>query len=140
MPILLCGWCLGEVFAIREVLSGRGVPFLYLWLAGWTFGGGFAAANWLWMIVGREQVKLDSTKLGIRREIGGIGHTRSFDTSEIRNLRCLPAAYRYYRNSFTSPGKIAFDYGAKTYRFGVGIDEAEANDLIRQLKEHLPSA
>jgi len=43
------------------------------------------------------------------------------------------------RNNVIVPGVIAFDYGAKTYRFAAGIDEAEANDLIPKIKERLPS-
>jgi hypothetical protein len=31
-------------------------------------------------------------------------------------------------------GTISFDYGAKTFRFGAGLDEAEAHQNITQLK------
>ena len=34
------------------------------------------------------------------------------------------------------PGKIKFDYGFKTYSFGLGVDDAEANYIIEILKEH----
>jgi hypothetical protein len=33
---------------------------------------------------------------------------------------------------------IAFDYGAKTFRFGLAIDEAEAKQIILAIKEGLP--
>ena len=33
-------------------------------------------------------------------------------------------------------GNIAFDYGAKTYRFGSGIDEAEARKIVGLLESH----
>jgi hypothetical protein len=32
-------------------------------------------------------------------------------------------------------GIIAFDYRAKTYRFGFGVDEPEAQELMKVLKE-----
>jgi hypothetical protein len=32
-------------------------------------------------------------------------------------------------------GPIAFDYGSKTLRFGAGLDDAEARDVIRDLRE-----
>jgi hypothetical protein len=35
-------------------------------------------------------------------------------------------------------GTIAFDYGAKTFRFGGGLDEAEASHLIELLKSRYP--
>lgn len=31
---------------------------------------------------------------------------------------------------------IAFDYGAKTYRFGSGIDEAAARKIVGLLQSH----
>jgi hypothetical protein len=34
---------------------------------------------------------------------------------------------------------IAFDYGAKTYRFGAGVDEAEAQAIVDTLRERWPS-
>ena len=31
-------------------------------------------------------------------------------------------------------GLIAFDYGAKTFRFGAGVEEAEAQGIVTRLK------
>jgi hypothetical protein len=31
-------------------------------------------------------------------------------------------------------GLIAFDYGAKTFRFGASVDESEARDIVSELK------
>jgi len=36
-------------------------------------------------------------------------------------------------------GHIAFDYGAKTYRFGAGVDEAEAKQIVKQIVDRYPS-
>jgi hypothetical protein len=32
---------------------------------------------------------------------------------------------------------IAFDYGARTYRFGRGIDEAQAKQVVAELQRRL---
>ena len=37
-------------------------------------------------------------------------------------------------------GNLAFDYGARTYRFGFGLDEAEAKLLLDALRPHLAGA
>jgi hypothetical protein len=37
-------------------------------------------------------------------------------------------------------GTIAFDYGARTYRFGSGMDEAEARAIVAHLQSRLPNA
>jgi hypothetical protein len=40
----LCGWCVGFIFAVTQLLRGDGpTGFLAIWLAGWTLGGIFAA-------------------------------------------------------------------------------------------------
>ena len=33
-------------------------------------------------------------------------------------------------------GKLRFDYGMKTIKFGIGIDEAEARYLIDEIVKH----
>ena len=32
-------------------------------------------------------------------------------------------------------GVLAFDYGARTYRFGAGLDEAEAKQVVIAIKQ-----
>lgn len=57
----------------------------------------------------------------------------------VRNLRYdpsrgNPADEAESRLDLSVGGNIAFDYGAKTYRFGSGIDEPEASKIIGLLK------
>ena len=35
-------------------------------------------------------------------------------------------------------GVIAFDYGAKTFRFGSGLDEAEAKMILIEIAQRYP--
>ncbi|MEM6265257.1 MAG: hypothetical protein AAGI38_22335 [Bacteroidota bacterium] len=34
------------------------------------------------------------------------------------------------------PGRVKFDYGLKTYSFGLAVDEAEARHLVKILNEY----
>jgi hypothetical protein len=138
----LCGWLVGELTALFILLSGKfkGPPtaFLVFWLAFWTLGGTLALLNVLWMAAGREVITLEGPRLVIRQEILGRGLTRTFDVFQIRFLRVSPIGRR---GAFPfGPGVIAFDYGAKTYRFGIMIEEAEASLLIERLLGYLPSS
>lgn len=36
-------------------------------------------------------------------------------------------------------GSMAFDYGAKTYRFGFGVDELEAHQIMEALHKAAPT-
>src|SRR5512138_821345 len=59
----LCGWAMGETFAIGTLLGGREGKgpgaFLALWLVLWTVGGGAAIFAFLMNLVGREVIALD---------------------------------------------------------------------------------
>lgn len=149
MCVWLGGWVFGEVHAIRELTSPtENTPYLFLavWLAGWTLGGAFAVGTVLWQFAGREVISIGSGTLEHRVEAFGIGRTRSYRLSDVKNLR----ATDFSANPFTNQaawfppvtgsgfGPVAFDYGARTMRFAPALEEAEAKLLVGKLASHLP--
>jgi hypothetical protein len=142
----LCGWAFGEVSVIRQLATGKAHGaglFLIAWLGGWTVGGCFCISMWLWSVAGHEIVSLTPTSLAIRQDILGFGRSREYDLPSVKNLRIddTPINSRSSEGfSLPTPfgGKIAFDYGAKTFRFGSGVGEAEASHLIELLKSRYP--
>jgi hypothetical protein len=141
----LCGWLFGEVSVIRELAIGKtagGINlFMVGWLGAWTVGGAAAIYIWLWNAAGHEIVSLTPTSLTIRRDILGFGRSKEYDLPSVKNLRIVPtlgiANFNFPTQSLTG-GSMAFDYGAKTFRFGGGLDEAEASHLIELLKSRYP--
>jgi hypothetical protein len=108
---------------------------MVVWLVGWTAGGAYAAYAWVWTVFGREVVRLDGVVLSVSRQPIGIPRRRDFDWQEVRNLRIDRGRIRRWDLQRTPfDGRIAFDYGARTYRLGQGVDEAEAAMLIRELE------
>jgi hypothetical protein len=72
----------------------------------------------------------------------GFGRSNEYDLPSVKNLRI---AFTLANTNLTIPaqsfgggGSIAFDYGAKTFRFGGGLDDAEAAHLIDVLKSRYP--
>lgn len=145
----LVGWAFGEVHAAQELLSpSEHSPRLFLaaWLVAWTIGGAFALGAVLWQFAGRELITVDSTTLAHRVEAFGIGRTRSYKVTDVKNLR----AAEYSANPFTNQaswfppvagsgfGPLAFDYGARTFRLAPALEEAEAKLLVDKLSTHLP--
>jgi hypothetical protein len=141
----MCGWFFGETSAISQLMAGevknsgsRG--FLTFWLVGWTVGGFAAGTAWLWNIAGVERARFRSDGVSVRREVLGIGFTREYDASHIRNLRVsgAPAAIDDWRSRLHATGllggAIAFDYGSSTVRFAMGLDEAEASQIVSQIR------
>jgi hypothetical protein len=139
----LCGWAMGELFAAKALFVGtasaKAPPprlFLAFWLTLWTAGGASALYTWVWNVAGREILLLDGATLSISREPIPIPARRDFDWNAVRNLRVsvVPRSRRDLSAMFGA-GVIAFDYGARTFRVGSGLDEAEATMLIDRIRE-----
>lgn len=147
----LCGWVIGEIMApiglFNEVKKDpAAAAFLIVWLCGWTLGGAFAICIWLWLLRGREIVTLSPEALAVRHDVFGLGRTMQFDAAEIRELRLATATFNPFdlRAGLAiwgiGGGMLAFDYGYKTYRFGAGVDEAEARVILQRVRQRLPAS
>jgi hypothetical protein len=139
MSVWLVGWTVGGINAITELVhSDKPLStqvFLLAWLCGWTLGWVFVVGFILWSLAGEELLILGTQDLILRRSILSIGLTREYTLSHVKNLRfsTFPGGRGGPRQS------LAFDYGAKTVRFGGGIDEAEATTVTSQLWTVYPS-
>jgi hypothetical protein len=129
LPISLIFWGL-FLYTVLVLLPAHPTSFDYGLLVVSGVGGVAAGVLLLLRLLVRERVTLEASQFSIRREFRSIGRTRSFDAAQVRNLRCSPRHV-----AITSSGVIAFDYGAKTYRFALGIDETQAHDLIQRIEE-----
>ena len=74
------------------------------------------------------------------KTVFGIGIKNRLDTSAIKNFRIEFASNNWFGGHGWAfwglgTGKIKFDYGLKTYSFGLGIDYTEANYIVELLKE-----
>jgi hypothetical protein len=112
--------------------------FAIIWTTGVILIIAYSIVILLWLLFGVEVIKVDYASIKLRRQILGLGRTLEYNGDHVRKLRAAPIVYATtgYRSSFTweylglSGGQIAFDYGAKTIRFGGGLDEAEACIIV----------
>ena len=150
----------GMQFALparRSIVSTIGGAFWILFSGFWIVydrkpsGGGVLLLPWvvvgpvvfimlLRQVAGRELVTLTLGALTIDRNVFGIGFTRRYDAAQITNLRVAPPVptWNEPRRNWGAfdHGMIAFEYGAKTVRFGAGVDEAEAAIIVAEIKRH----
>jgi len=143
MGFWLCMWAVGEIMVPIQFLKGEipgiTVMFVLAWLGAWTVGGAFAIYLWLWNLMGRQIITIHGHTLTTRRDIGGYGFDREYDVSQVRDLRVSAMKFNAWDYSASlqffglGGGLVAFDYGAKTYRLGAGLDEAEANLLVGKI-------
>jgi hypothetical protein len=129
------------VFAIRSLLSGRGdlaaSAFLVVWLLGWTAGGGFAWLMFLFMAFGRERILIQSGAVHIRKEVLGMGRTRKFERSLIRDVRLRNVPESTGRRKRQNAERLSFDYKGKIAHFGIVTTDEEANELLQLLRGRL---
>jgi hypothetical protein len=140
----LCGWAAAEVMVANQFVKGDSPPdgelFMLAWLGVWTVGGVVAIYAWLWQVMGKEIVTVHGQRLTTRRDIGGFGFDKDYDLVHMRDLRVGPAGFNPLNVSSSlqlwgvGGGVIAFDYGARTYQFGSGLDEAEAKQIVTAIK------
>ena len=127
----LGGWTYGGLEVLKHLLKNFEL-FSAFWMGGWALGEAFATLWLLRMLGGHDIVIATSDRLEIRKEVFGVGISRQYLGSEIRDARFQPESGS---GKGRRESRIAFDYGAKTIGFGDGIDEAEANQLISLIGE-----
>lgn len=131
--------------AWRQGTGSRPIfPLIAVPLLIWAFAFGAAAYSALWSFFGREVIWVNGISLTIARMFGGVamGSPKQFNLAEVHNLRVSPVlalSARSQGSPWGSYGTVAFDYGARTYRFGSGLDEAEATMLVGTIKNRFAS-
>lgn len=149
--VWLCFWfyslfeIVPQLFRTAEHRSP--VLFLAAWTTLWIVGGCSVLAMCVWNIAGRERVTVGPDGLSIRREAAGVGRTRHYALRSVKALRAvdnasIDAPFGGFGRGDpfgTRSGSFAFDYGAKTVRFGAGVDAAEAKHILSKLIAAKPS-
>jgi len=62
--------------------------------AGHARFGVMAIWSWLWILAGQEIIRFGSGILGIRKDICGLGRTKEYSISEMRDPRASPPVYQ----------------------------------------------
>ena len=141
----LCGWAVAEVMVANQFMRGDSPPegelFMLAWFGVWTVGGVVAIYAWLWQLMGKEILTARGQTFNIRRDIGGFGFDREYNLVQIRDIRIgsVGASPLEFSSSLqlwgVGGGAIAFDHGERMYRFGAGLDEAEAKQVLTAIKQ-----
>jgi len=90
------------------------------------------------MIAGNEVVTLSPLTLKIERKAYGVGLSKEYSLSEVRNFRVQISGESIYSEieAWGFVGRrLAFDYELKTVKFASGIDEEEAVYLLEVFKK-----
>ncbi len=141
------GWAFGEFTALNMLIDffnkkTAGVSmFVVFWLIAWTVAGFFVLKYILWMICGREIIKVSTKSIILSKKTLCFKSEKEYAVSNVKNFRIVPRIEGYtgrrYGGSADMLEKICFDYGMKTVKFGLGLDEAEANYIIEKISQKI---
>lgn len=135
----LIAWAIAEVFASYQLVTGKIAinRFMLGWLVGWTVFGVAAIYVWLWMVRGKEFVRVTADRIGIRRSVWSHGVEKQYEAANISGWRLVIEKRSWWsEDDSPSPGNqgpIVFDYGDRTIRFGNGLGDDEAADILGEI-------
>lgn len=101
------------------------------------------ARNGLWNLLGEEIVTVNKSALTLRYDVWGIGWTRTHFLDRVSSLRFSRLVTRQEpQEGSDTPhiGFVEFDYGSDTRRFGRGLSESEAQEMIALLESYTGAA
>jgi hypothetical protein len=143
----VCAWGVGEVMGSTTLFKGEVPPgeegLMLAWLGVWTVSGLAALLALQWQVMGKEIVTAQGQTFKTRREGGGIGFGKEYDVQQMTNLRVELPRFSPFDVSASfqlwgiGGGVIAFESGDKTCRFGTGLDEAEAKQVVTAIKKRV---
>jgi len=147
-------WLAADLFVLwLMIFGGSDAPpaaILLIWWLFWTIGGGLALYQFAWQVSGKEVVEVANQSIKLSQVCLGIHPSKEYSASHIRDLRVSSSnvnlnhpmlQWTYFYNQpwyHNMSGSLAFDYGARTFRFGMSIDEAEAKQIIAEIQEKFP--
>ena len=105
--------------------------------------GAYVIYSLFWQFIGKEIFIVENGVFRISRQTFKRNIFSEYSTKSISDLRVsisLPSVFplaKIFQNISGQNGMIAFDYGAKTVRFGFEIEEAEAKQIVSILQESL---
>jgi hypothetical protein len=146
LVLFLCGWfgfwSIPETDIIKDLVRGtqdKGFElFPVFWLMAWTVVGFMVLLMIIWILAGNEVITLSTLTLKIERKAYGIGLSKEYFLSEVRNLR-IQMGDESMNSEMEAwgfvGGRLAFDYELETVKFASGINEEEAVDLLKLLNK-----
>ena len=152
--VLMLGiWCAAWVAAAFSSVASDDYPFgssttgVAAFACFWALSFAMVLYALHRVLSGGEVIAVDSATLTVSPLLVPFSRRKTFDVAHVRDLRATPVSVDLLHVIFLSGmyfpglvgGHIAFDYGAKTYRFGAGVDEAEAKQIVKQIIERYPS-
>ncbi len=132
----------------EEVLKNQKI-YLSVFIGFWVYFEYKVVYGLLWLMFGKELIKIDRDKLSIKQSIFSIGKSKKYFNDNIKKIELIeqkPFSFGFdYENAFWRKGTdtLLFDYLKKPVSFAKKLNEKDAKLLMRfmvdRVKKHSKS-
>lgn len=137
-------WTLSGLYVFVQCLTAPTQDLkvmLAVWMGFWAYFEYLSYRAYMYRRFGVEKIKLRDRKLQYKRDIAGRGKIRTYDFDFIKELRTLTPKDNSFGdmmgNSYWSVAgeRLAFDYYGKEIKFGIQLEPADAEALLKVIKK-----
>lgn len=153
---MLIGWALIEfqlgrliIFTLSDFDFPELAYILFIFPIGylvcWTAIGILMLVDWLWQIMGFEEIIISDDSFIINKRIPIWNRSKRYNLEHVVSARVSNPTATFWNTSSGNSilgktnGKLAFDYGTKTIRFGNNLEEAEAKQILKDIQSKFPN-
>ncbi len=108
----------------------------------WFMFGAFPCYTWLRMGFGYERVEFQNLKIVLQQQVVFLKRFRQYEFLHIERLRILKVPqHSIFSEGYSMEYKkqaLAFDYKDRPISFASGINEAEADQIIKFVRSKFP--
>lgn len=110
----------------------------------WTVLGALLIYHLAWQLFGKEEIQVTNQSITISRIVFRYKRSKEYLAEYIKDVGLAYVrmqdliARRWSITQGSNLGSISFDYGARTFRFAGGLDEAEAKQIIAAMQQKYP--
>ncbi len=139
----LCLWCvIGLIVLVMQFINGPFAKAIIVFPV-WAIIGSCIFRFLYWHISGMEIIIIERGKLTLDRKAALFFKTKEYNLYQARNFQARDTAtlYQSYRDqqrnllNLGRQGVIAFSYGSETVTFGLNMDKAEGELVIKKLRD-----
>ncbi|MGE5404272.1 MAG: hypothetical protein ACM3PP_04975 [Candidatus Saccharibacteria bacterium] len=136
-------WLLGGIAMIFKLVfdfGSKDTPFIFFGFIMWIIFGVLASWQFLWPLVGEEDVLINIEIIRIYTHAWILGWVKEYTLTDLSYFRAKEGGYGMFssmnpQGPFTaSNGTIKFNIKTRTIGFGQNLDEPEASYILHLLK------
>ena len=126
-------------------------PAILFVLCPWAIFIVFTVFILIWQLLGEEVIRVSSQSLSIQHVLLGVNlpgfskeyvlkHIKALHVSRLPDPKDLSRWARVAQRYGLSGGRLSFEYEIQTIRFGLGLEEIEAHQLLDKISQKLHSS